>query len=43
MKDTIYTLQEFMLRTESITYIIMGLSLIGVIGFWLFLTENDED
>lgn len=43
MEKTIYTLQDFMLKTESITYIIMGLSLIGVLAFWLFLTENDED
>ncbi len=43
MDETIHTLQDFMLRTESVTYIIMGLSLICVLAFWLFLTENDED
>lgn len=43
MDETLYTLHEFMLRTESVTYIIMGLSLIFVLGFWIFLTENDED
>ncbi len=43
MKETIMTLQEFMLHTESVTYIIMGLSLVGVLGFWFFLTETDED
>ncbi len=43
MKDAIYTLQDFMLHTESITYIIMGISLFAVLGFWLFLTGLDED
>jgi len=43
MEDTIYTLQDFMLHTESITYIIMGISLICVVGFWLFLTGEEED
>ncbi len=43
MKETIVTLQEFMLHTESVTYIIMGVSLIGVLGFWLYLSETDED
>ncbi len=43
MENTIYTLQEYMLHTESITYIIMGLSLFCVVGFWLFLTKYDEE
>ncbi len=43
MKETLYTLQEYMLHTESISYIIMGLSLICVVCFWLFLTQTDED
>ncbi len=43
MEDTLYTLQDFMLHTESITYIIMGISLICVVGFWLFLTGTEED
>ena len=43
MDDMIYTLQNFMLHTENVTYIIMGISLIGVLGFWLFLTRTDKD
>ncbi len=39
----IYTLQDYMLHTESITYIIMGISLVSIVGFWLFLTGNEED
>jgi len=43
MEQTIYTLQDFMLHTENISYIIMGLSLIGILGFWLFLTQTDDE
>lgn len=43
MEDMIYTLQDYMLHTESITYIIMGISLVSVVGFWLFLTGTEED
>ncbi len=43
MEGTIHTIQEFMLHTESITYILMGLSLLTILGFWFFLTGKDED
>ena len=43
MESTIYTLQDFMLRTESITYILIVLALIGITGFWVFLSDRDED
>lgn len=43
MNETIHTLHEYMLHTENITYIIMGLSLVCILGFWLYLTETDED
>ncbi len=43
MEHLIYTLQDFMLHTETITYIIMGLSLFAILGFWLFLTKMDND
>ena len=39
----IYTLQDYMLHTENITYIIMGMSLVGIVGFFLFLTGKQED
>ena len=39
----IHTLQDFMLHTENNTYIIMAISLVGVLGFWLFLTKKDSD
>ena len=41
--ETIYTLQEFMLHTKNVTYVIMVLALLGITGFWLFLTEQDDE
>lgn len=41
--DIFHTLQDFLLHTESIVYIIMGLSLLGFIGFWFFLTGRDQE
>ena len=43
MNDTFYTLQEFMTYTESITYILIVAILLGMLGFWIFLVERDED
>lgn len=42
MESTIHTLHEFMLRTESITYILILVGLIGITLFWRFLSERDE-
>ena len=41
--ETIHTLQDYMLRTESITYIIIVAALIGFTFFYRFLTERDDD
>jgi len=41
--DGINTLQEFMFRTESITYILIVLVLVFFPLFWRFLTERDEE
>ena len=43
MEETIYTLQDYMLRTESTTYILIVAALIGITFFYLFLTERDDD
>ncbi len=44
MEGTIHTLQEYMFRTESITYILIVVALFAVPFFWKFLNErNDED
>ncbi len=43
MEETFYTLQQFMLHSETITYIIMGVFLLCIPVFWSFLTERDDD
>lgn len=39
----IYTLQEYMTKTEGVTYILMLLFLVAFILFWKFLTGRDEE
>jgi hypothetical protein len=43
METTIHTLQDYMLHTESITYIIIVAALIGITFFYRFLIERDDD
>lgn len=42
MESKFYTLQEFMLHAESTTYVVLALGLVGMLGFWFFLTGNDD-
>jgi len=41
MDHVYYTLHDFMLHTEGITYIILGGILISFLLFWRFLTGRD--
>ncbi len=41
--DTFYTLHDFLVYTKGAAYILMGVILLGVLGFWLFITGRDED
>ena len=41
--NVFYTLHDFFLYTESITYVIMAASLAGIVGFWCFLNGRNED
>jgi len=43
MEQAFYTLQDFMVHTKAVVYVLMGLWLIGVVGFWRFLTSRDDD
>jgi hypothetical protein len=43
METTIHTLQDYMLHTESITYIIIVAALIGITFFYRFLTDRDDE
>lgn len=38
-----FTLQDFMTFTKGVTYILMAVALFSIVGFWCFLTGNDED
>ncbi|MFC1639181.1 sulfate respiration complex protein HmcD [Gemmatimonadota bacterium] len=40
MPDGINTLQEFMLRTKGIVYILAFAYMFGFIGFWRFLNQK---
>jgi hypothetical protein len=42
MGDAINTLHDFMLRTESLTYLLIIVALGGYIFFWRFLSERDD-
>lgn len=42
MEHVFYSLHDFMLCTKTLTYILMGLGLLGLLGYWLFLTGRDE-
>ncbi|MGD9300897.1 MAG: hypothetical protein PVI13_04940 [Desulfobacterales bacterium] len=43
MENTIHTLHDFMLHTESITYVLIVAALIGITFFYRFLTDRDDD
>ncbi|MDF1591551.1 MAG: hypothetical protein P1P89_08575 [Desulfobacterales bacterium] len=43
MDGSFYTLQEFMTHTEGVTYVLIVVILLGMLGFWNFLVERDQD
>lgn len=43
MDGIFYTLQDFLAHTEGVTYILIVGALIGIAGFWHFLTQRDGD
>lgn len=43
MDPMFYTLHEFMLSTKSVIYLLMGGTLVGLLGFWLFLNGRDSE
>ncbi len=43
MENEIYTLQEFYACTKSVIYLLIVAILLGMVGFWTFLTDRDED
>jgi len=43
MAPDFHTLQDFLLYTEGISYWLMAVALCVVTGYWLFLSERDDD
>jgi len=41
MEQMFYTLQEFMLHAEGVTYLLIAAALVVFAIYWLFLTERD--
>ena len=41
--ESIHTLQEFMLHTKNIIYILIVMVLVAMPAFWKFLTGGDEE
>ena len=42
MTEIFYSLHDFMLHTKSWTYIFMGLTVLAIWGFYLFISGRDE-
>lgn len=40
--ESLYSLHDFMVCTKNLTYILMGLGVLGLLGYWVFLTGRDE-
>lgn len=43
MDTVFYCLQDFLVYTKTATYILMGLGLLGLLGYFLFVTGRDEN
>jgi hypothetical protein len=41
--DDFNTLQEFMLHTKGVLYVLIVITLCGLAGFWAWLTARDKD
>ncbi len=43
MGNEFYTLHDFMLFTKGVVYYLMGVIVLSILGFWLYITARDED
>jgi hypothetical protein len=43
MDNTFYTLQDYLLHTEGVSYLLMGVALLFITFYWLFIAERDDD
>ena len=38
-----HTMHDFMVFTKGAVYYLMGVAILGILGFWLYLTGRDEE
>lgn len=43
MENQFCTLHDFLVYTKGAAYILMGVSVLGILGFWLYITGRDEE
>ncbi len=43
MENIFYTFQNFMVYTKGVTYLLMGLALLGILAYSAFLLDRDDD
>lgn len=43
MENSFYTLHDFLVYTKGASYYLMGVIVLGILGFWLYLTGRDEE
>ena len=43
MGELFHTLQEFMTYTKGVTYLLIIAILLGMLGFWKYLSARDDD
>lgn len=43
MENHFYTLHTFLLHTKGAAYLLMGAIVLGLLGFWLYLTGRDDE
>ncbi len=43
MENAFYTLHDFLVYTKGAAYYLMGAILLGLLGFWLYITGRDEE
>ena len=43
MENHFTSLHEFLVYTKGAAYYLMGATVLGILGFWLFITGRDEE
>lgn len=38
-----YTLHDFMLHSKGVTYVLMGLAVLGLLVVWLWLNDRSDE